>query len=327
MAPEALAQVLRKLPRLNSDDLLIGYDTSDDACVYRISDTQAMIQTVDFFPPMVDDPYLFGQIAAANALSDVYAMGGQPVLAMNLLCFPSCLDPTIAGQILAGGANKAAEAGCVIAGGHSIQDNEPKYGLCVSGFVHPDHILANSAAQPGDRLIVTKALGTGILTTAQKGGLLDEGVFAAAVESMRTLNKYAAQAASGLAVHACTDITGFGLAGHLCEMAEGSGVSARLSASRVPLLPQARQMAEMGMIPSGAYRNRDYFQCRVSLAADVSEAIADLLFDPQTSGGLLFSVEEDQAPILLDRLRLAGVTAEQIGEIMAFNGTAVHIDA
>lgn len=326
MAPGALAQVLRELPKIDSRQLLIGYDTSDDACVYQINETTAMIQTVDFFPPMVDDPYLFGQIAAANALSDVYAMGGRPALAMNLLCVPSCLEPEIVGQIMAGGASKAMEAGCIIAGGHSIHDNEPKYGLCVSGFVHPGHILANSTARPGDQLILTKALGTGVLTTAQKGNLIDSETFSAALDSMRTLNKYAAEAAEGLQVHACTDITGFGLAGHLCEMAEGSGVSAQLNASGPALLPQAREMAEMGMIPSGAYRNRDYFSSRIELDSQVREAVTDLLFDPQTSGGLLFSVAESDTQRLLDRLHLTGITAEHIGEITLFDGISVHIN-
>ncbi len=327
MAPGALAQVLRELPKLNSSQLLIGYDTSDDACVYQISDTVAMIQTVDFFPPMVDDPYLFGQIAAANALSDVYAMGGWPALAMNLLCVPSCLGTEIAAQILAGGASKAVEAGCIIAGGHSIHDNEPKYGLCVSGFVHPGRILANSTARPGDQLVLTKALGTGILTTAQKGGLIDSDTFSAALDSMRTLNRYAAEAADGLQVHACTDITGFGLAGHLCEMAEGSGVSAQLSASTPPLLPRAREMAELGLIPSGAYNNRDYFYSRMDISTQVPESIADILFDPQTSGGLLFSVAARDTQNLLDRLHNSGVIAEHIGEITAFDGVFVHINA
>lgn len=295
--------------------------------MYRLSDTMALIQTVDFFPPMVDDPFLFGQIAAANALSDVYAMGGRPVLAMNLLCVPSCLELDIAAQILAGGASKAAEADCTIAGGHSINDNEPKYGLCVSGFVHPERVFANSTALPGDQLILTKALGTGILTTAQKGGMLNEPSFSAAVDSMRMLNKYAAEAAEGLGVHACTDITGFGLAGHVCEMAEGSGVSAHLTASEIPMLPQAVEMAEMGLIPAGAYRNRDYFGARVGIGTEVSEAIADVLFDPQTSGGLLFSVREQDTQRLIDRLHQAGVIAGHIGEITIFDGTPVSIGA
>lgn len=295
--------------------------------MYRLSDTMALIQTVDFFPPMVDDPFLFGQIAAANALSDVYAMGGRPVLAMNLLCVPSCLELDIAAQILAGGASKAAEADCTIAGGHSINDNEPKYGLCVSGFVHPERVFANSTALPGDQLILTKALGTGILTTAQKGGMLNDPSFSAAVDSMRMLNKYAAEAAEGLGVHACTDITGFGLAGHVCEMAEGSGVSAHLTASEIPMLPQAVEMAEMGLIPAGAYRNRDYFGARVGIGTEVSEAIADVLFDPQTSGGLLFSVREQDTQRLIDRLHQAGVIAGHIGEITIFDGTPVSIGA
>lgn len=310
---------------MKNDNLLIGYDTSDDACVYRISDELALVQTVDFFPPMVDDPYLFGQIAAANALSDVYAMGGRPTHAMNLLCIPSCLDLNVAKEILAGGASKTMEAGCTIAGGHSINDNEPKYGLCVSGFVHPGKMLANSTAQAGDQLILTKAIGTGILTTAEKGGMLDAASLQAAVENMRTLNKYAAEAAEGFAIHACTDVTGFGLAGHVCEMAEGSGLTARLNAAETPLLPQAREMAEMGMIPAGAYRNRAYFAPKVAAEESVSVSDSDLLFDPQTSGGLLFAAAAADAERLTQRLAAANVPAWRVGEFVPFNGIALRI--
>ena len=211
---------------------------------------------------MVDDPFTFGQIAAANALSDIYAMGGTPTHAMNLLCFPNCLELDVAGQILAGGADKAAEAGCTIAGGHTITDNEPKYGLCVSGFVDPRHVLLNSSAKEGDVLILTKALGTGILTTAFKGGLVTDEELQPAIDSMRQLNRLAALAAKGLEIHACTDVTGFGLAGHLCEMAEGSNLTAVLDTAALPALPKALEMARMGLIPAGAYRNRDHFGSR-----------------------------------------------------------------
>lgn len=306
--------------------MLIGYDTSDDACVYRISDDLALVQTVDFFPPMVDDPFLFGQIAAANALSDIYAMGARPTHAMNLLCYPTCLPLDVAGEILAGGADKAMEAGCAIAGGHSIYDPEPKYGLCVSGLVHPAHILANSSASPGDQLILTKAIGTGILTTAEKGGLLRAGTFQTAVDEMRALNKYAAQAAEGLRLHACTDITGFGLAGHVCEMAQGSGLTARLNVARIPFLPQALEMAEMGIIPAGAYRNRTHFGTNIVIGDEVSTAESDVLFDPQTSGGLLFAVQEQDAQTLVSRLHDAGVTAEWIGEFTVSSGTHVQLE-
>jgi len=272
---------------------------------------------------MVDDPYLFGQIAAANALSDIYAMGGTPTHAMNLLCFPNCLSLDIAGEILAGGADKAMEAGCTIAGGHSIQDNEPKYGLCVSGIVDPKHILANSSARAGDRMIMTKALGTGILTTAFKAGLLSEEELRCATDSMRTLNRKAAEAARGLEVHSCTDITGFGLAGHAAEMAEGSGVSITLDTSKLPILPKAIEMARMGLIPGGAYRNRDHFGKKVALG-NVSTEIADILFDPQTSGGLLFSVSEKDAPKLLERLENEGVVSAETGFVNECDGVYIH---
>ncbi len=302
---------------------MVGYDTADDACVYRISDTLALVQTVDFFPPMVDDPFVFGQIAAANALSDIYAMGGTPTHAMNLLCFPSCLELEVAAEILRGGADKAAEAGCAIAGGHTVTDNEPKYGLCVSGFVDPRRVLLNSSAKAGDALILTKALGTGILTTAYKGGLLTEEELRPAVDSMRLLNKSAAQAATGLEVHACTDITGFGLAGHLCEMAEGSGLTAALDASAMPALPRALEMARMGLIPAGAYRNRDHFGPRTSFEGLPLE-LADLAFDPQTSGGLLFALGEGEAETLANNLRGAGLAFARIGVMTAFDGLSLR---
>ncbi len=302
---------------------MVGYDTSDDACVYRISDELALVQTVDFFPPMVDDPFVFGQIAAANALSDVYAMGGTPTHAMNLLCFPSCLELEVAARILAGGADKAAEALCTIAGGHTITDNEPKYGLCVSGFVDPRRVLLNSSAREGDTLLLTKALGTGILTTAYKGGLLTEAELQPAIDSMRQLNKAAAEAAKELQVHACTDITGFGLAGHLCEMAEGSGLTALVDAGALPALPKALEMARMGLIPAGAYRNRDHFGPRTCFD-QVALECSDLAFDPQTSGGLLFALEEEQAAILEARLGQAGLISARIGRMTAFDGVSVR---
>ncbi len=326
MAPGALAQVLRGIQNLKNDNLLVGYDTSDDACVYKISDELALVQTVDFFPPMVDDPYLFGQIAAANALSDVYAMGGRPTHAMNLLCFPDCLDLEIAGQILAGGADKVREAGCTIAGGHSISDKEPKYGLCVSGFVDPRKMLTNSAVEPGDVLIITKPVGTGILSTAAKPGLLSEEEMQKMIDTMRELNRYAGEAAEGMDVHACTDITGFGLAGHLCEMAEGSKTTIVLESQKVPILPGVLHWAQMGMIPAGAYRNRTYFGgSRVQVADSVSVELSDVMFDPQTSGGLLFSLSPDKSEALMRKLEQAGVNAAIIGHAEVFDGASVHI--
>ena len=272
---------------------------------------------------MVDDPFTFGQIAAANALSDIYAMGGTPTHAMNLLCFPNCLELDVAGQILAGGADKAAEAGCTIAGGHTITDNEPKYGLCVSGFVDPRHVLLNSSAKEGDVLILTKALGTGILTTAFKGGLVTDEELQPAIDSMRQLNRLAALAAKGLEIHACTDVTGFGLAGHLCEMAEGSNLTAVLDTAALPALPKALEMARMGLIPAGAYRNRDHFGSRTCFDG-VALELADLAFDPQTSGGLLFALNERQAQTLREKLRDAGLVCAVVGGMRTFDGVSVR---
>ena len=306
--------------------MLVGFDTSDDACVYRISDDLALVQTVDFFPPMVDDPYIFGQIAAANALSDVYAMGAVPTHAMNLLCFPNCLSLDIAAKILEGGASKAAEAGCPVVGGHTIADDEPKYGLCVSGLIDPKAVLLNSSARAGDALVLTKPLGTGILTTAYKGGLVDDAQMRCAIDSMRQLNKYAAEAAKGLDVHACTDITGFGLAGHLCEMAEGSGLTAVIVPENIPALPFSLDMARMGLIPAGAYRNRDHFGCHTALDTLALE-LSDLLFDPQTSGGLLFAIDPSQTDTLLRRLRDAGISGALLGEMTERDEDGMYLKA
>ena len=279
--------------------MLVGYETSDDACVYQLSEDLALVQTVDFFPPVVDDPYLFGQIAAANALSDIYAMGATPTLAMNLLCFPACLPPQTVSQILAGGADKVREAGATLAGGHTIEDDEPKYGLCVSGLAHPGRILKNCGAHSGDLLILTKPLGTGILTTAAKAGLLSEAEFAPAAQSMAALNKAAAQVLSRYEVHACTDVTGFGLLGHAYEMAYGSGVTIRLFSSRFPILPKARELAEMGVLPAGVYGTKAYLEDKVQANAGVARVLQDIAADPQTSGGLLAAVPARDAEQLL----------------------------
>ena len=303
------------LPRTADPSLLVGFDGSDDAAVYRLSDELAMVQTVDFFPPVVDDPYDFGRIAAANALSDVYAMGGEPKLAMNLLAVPSCLPLEAVGAILEGGAAKASEAGAVIAGGHSIEDPEPKYGLCVTGLVHPDRVLTNAGAREGDVLVLTKPLGTGILTTAAKAELLDEGACRALVEQMAMLNKAAAQAAVPLGPSACTDVTGFGLLGHLKELAEGSGRTVEVWAGQVPILPPALELARDGIIPAGAYRNRDFAGPDVAADSAVPREVLDCLYDPQTSGGLLISIPEGRAETLLRRLADSGVTAAALGRV------------
>ena len=314
-----------KLPKFADDRLLVGFDTSDDACVYKLRDDLAIIQTVDFFPPMVDDPFAFGQIAAANALSDIYAMGAEPTLALNILCFPSCLSQEIMEQILQGGAGKVKEAGAMIAGGHSIHDEEPKYGLCVSGFIHPAAIWSNATARQGDVLLLTKPLGSGINNTAAKADLLTEKQFAPTVETMTALNKYAKDAAMGTDVHACTDITGFGLLGHACEMAEGSGKTIEFLAGALPLLPHARDMAEMGIIPGGAYRNRDFIGPRVAIDEGVPLSMQDILYDPQTSGGLLLSVAEAEADALLKRLRAVCPQAAIVGRVCARGEASVRV--
>lgn len=311
------------LPRTADPDLLVGFDSSDDAAVYRVTDDIAMIQTVDFFPPVVDDPYTFGQIAAANALSDVYAMGGEPKLAMNLLTFPSCLPLEAVGAILEGGASKVAEAGAVIAGGHSIEDQEPKYGLCITGLVHPKAILTNSGAQEGDILVLTKALGTGILTTAAKADLLSEEEHRAMVALMTTLNRAAAQAAVPLRPNACTDVTGFGLMGHVKEMAEGSGCTIELWPEKVPVVPKALELARDGIIPAGAYRNMDHVQDDVAVERTFPQELLDVLYDPQTAGGLLVSVPEARAEELLRRMADHGVSAAAIGTVRPRTGRLV----
>lgn len=307
--------------------LLVGYDSSDDACVYNVSDDVAVIETVDFFTPIVDDPYLFGQIAAANALSDVYAMGGVPKLAMNLLCVPSCLPLDTVRAILEGGHDKAVEAGCVIAGGHTIQDDEPKYGLCVTGFVHPQHILKNIGAQPGDVLVLTKPIGSGVLTTAIKADLISEAARDAAYAHMATLNKRAGEALRQVeSVHACTDVTGFGLLGHSFEMAEGSGVTIRLHGSALPLMDEARDMAEMGIIPAGAYRNMDYVKPQLTVLPSAQRALLDLAADPQTSGGLLISLPCEQAEKLLALLHPFAPWSTIVGEVFARKITSLEFD-
>lgn len=315
LPPGSLAKVLSELPRLADDRLLVGFDASDDACVYDLGDGRGLVATTDFFPPMVDDPFLFGQVAAANALSDVWAMGGTPTLALNLLCFPNCLGIEVAGQILAGGADKCREAGCIVAGGHSINDREPKYGLAVSGFVELDRLLANGTAREGDALVLTKALGTGILTTAHKAELLDDAGVKVATDSMITLNKVGAEALRGLEAHACTDVTGFSLMGHSCEMAEASGLVIQIEAARVPVMARAREMACMGLIPAGAYRNRDFFGPRVRMDEAVPLDLSDVLFDPQTSGGLLVALPERDAQTYVGRLHEAGQPAQLVGRV------------
>ena len=306
IGPGILAEVVGRLPAAKDDRLMVGVETADDAAVYRVSDEVALIQTVDFFPPMVDDPFTFGQIAAANALSDVYAMGGEPRLALNVVAFPNCLGAEVLGEILAGGASKVKEAGAVLAGGHSINDEEPKYGLCVSGFVKPDRIWKNGGARTGDVLLLTKPLGVGLIITAVKAGMASEEAERKAVESMSCLNKMAMEALRDVEVHSCTDVTGFGLTGHALETARASGKSLVIQTDKLEVLPDALFYASMGLVPEGTYRNKAFNKKDVRLEEQVDETMEDLVFDPQTSGGLLVSLKREDAENVLVRLAEAG---------------------
>lgn len=324
LGPAALARVLEKLPRPADPNLLIGADTSDDAAVYKLTDELAMVQTLDFFPPMVEDPYVFGQIAAANALSDVYAMGGRVVTALNIVCFPESWDLNILGRILQGGSEKVIEAGGSLAGGHSIADSEVKYGLSVTGLVHPDKIRANNTGRAGDKLILSKPLGVGLTCTAARAGAPDERAAALAQRSMTTLNRYAAEAADGYEIHACTDVTGFGLLGHLHEMLRPD-LSARVWADALPKIPQARAFAEEFYLTAAAQRNRNAAAGRVRFrGADF--ATEELVFDPQTSGGLLFAAAPADADALVRRLTALGLPCGVIGELLPRLDTEIIVE-
>lgn len=326
MGPEALAQVLRPLSGFAHPDLIVGLQTSDDAAVFRVSADLAVIQTIDFFTPVVDDAYTYGVIAAANSMSDVYAMGGDVSFALNVACFPETLPPSILSDILRGGADKVTEAGGVIAGGHTVTDTEPKYGLSVTGFVHPERIWRKAGAQPGDALFLTKPIGTGVISTALKNDDVDRGHLQAAVESMSTLNRWASELARRFPVSSCTDITGFGLLGHAQEVAAASDAQLRVSASSVPLLPGAENYATAGRVPGGLRRNRRYYLNHgVSLAEQLSPAMSDLLFDPQTSGGLLFTIPSASAGEAVTAFSDADVPLWRIGSVEP--GYGVVVDA
>ena len=312
-----LAQLLEGLQVRRDPDLLVGFDRSDDAAVYRVSDDTALVQTVDFFPPIHDDPYTFGQIAATNALSDVYAMGGEPKLALNLLCVPESMPRQAVHDLLRGGYDKVYEAGALIAGGHSILDDEPKYGLCVTGFVHPDRVLTNSGAKPGDVLLLTKPLGIGVLTTAAKAGLTSPAGQELAVRLMTTLNKAARDAMVKYRVHACTDVTGFGLLGHACEMAQGSGVSITLRVADVDLIGEAVELASQGILPEGMYRNRSFAEPEVD-PGETPLCQQDVLYDPQTAGGLLIAVDPADADALYTELQACVPSAQRIGAVESY---------
>ncbi len=312
-----LDSVLGKLARQHDPNVLIGFETADDAGVYQLSPELALVQTVDFFTPIVDDPYTFGQIAATNALSDVYAMGGRPISALALVCFPDGGEVNVLEEMLAGGLSKMVEANCTVIGGHSIRDEEIKLGYAVTGTIHPQHVLANSGAKAGDRLVFTKAIGTGVISTAIKRGQADFAWVRGAVSSMTTLNRTAAEvAASGLEVHGMTDVTGFGLIGHAREMAIASGVSVRIQASRIPLLEGALECVRAGLVPGGLKANRNFAESCVAYANDVGEEIRTLLYDPQTAGGLLIAVAASAAECLVRELQRSGIGAAEIGEVV-----------
>ncbi len=349
--------MLGKLARQHDPNVLVGFDHADDAGVYQIAPEQALVQTVDFFTPIVDDPYTFGQIAATNALSDVYAMGGKPLTALALVCFPDKADLEILERILAGGLSKMIEAGCTVIGGHSIRDEETKFGYAVTGLIHPKKVFSNGGALPGDALILTKPLGTGVISTAIKKAKAEQSWIDAAVVSMTTLNKAAAEIAANtnvgtaaevvgnahvgtaapgcpaerssasFSVHAMTDVTGFGLIGHAREMALASNVSLQLHAGRVALLPGAIECVRAGFIPGGLNNNREFAECVVAHEDSISEEIKALLFDPQTAGGLLISVASQDAECLCSALKRAQVRAAQIGEVLPRTKPLIAVSA
>ena len=295
LPPEKLHRVIDNLPLMTSERLLEGFESADDALVYRVTDDIVCVQTVDFFPPMVDDPFIFGQVAAANALSDIYAMGGEPSVAMNLMCFPSCLDLSVMDRILRGGIDKAKEAEAVIAGGHTIEDPTPKYGLCVTAFMDKKDVWSNKGAQPGDAVVLTKALGVGIINTATKGGEAPQSSIDAAVDSMTRLNKTARDIARKHIVHAATDVTGFSLSGHSQECAAASGVTLEIDTSKLPIIDGALELARFGLIPEGRYTNEDWLFGKIGFEEGIPLEMKDLVLDPQTSGGLLLFMPPSEA--------------------------------
>lgn len=314
-----LAQLLDGIRVHEDPNLLVGFDKSDDASVYKVSDELALVQTVDFFPPIADDPYLFGQIAAVNALSDVYAMGGEPKLCLNIMAVPKDMPSEAVHDLLRGGYDKVYEAGALITGGHSILDDEPKYGLAVTGFVHPEKMLTNSGARPGDVLLFTKPIGTGVLTTAAKADMAPPEAMARAHKLMTTLNKSARDAMVRYRVHACTDVTGFGLLGHGLEMAQGSGVELEIEVSAVDFIPEAAELAKMGILPEGMYRNRAFAEGSVDPGgAELWQQ--DLLYDPQTSGGLLMAVDPEDAEALFRELKACVPSAQRLGAVREYQG-------
>lgn len=314
------------MPKVSDERLLVGLETSDDAAVYKINDELAIIETLDFFTPVVDDPYVFGQIAAANSLSDVYAMGGDPKLVMNISCFPNCLSPKVMAEILRGAHDKVHEAGAMTVGGHTVQDEEPKFGLSVTGFVHPSKILPNNKAREGDILILTKPLGLGVINTVIKAGLQTETMYEEAVKVMSTLNKYAKEVIDKVGgVHSLTDVTGFGLLGHCLEMARGSRVSMEIFSKNVQVIREAVEYAKMGFVPAGAYDNRVFVGEDCVVDPSVPEYLGDLLFDPQTSGGLLISVQEEKSAELMLELGKLELSSSKIGKVCSLKEKYLYV--
>ncbi len=324
LGPGALSHVLEKLPKPSDPNLLIGFESSDDAAVYKLSDELAIVQTLDFFPPMVDDPHIFGQIAAANALSDIYAMGADFKTALNIVCFPESMDLNILGQILLGGSEKVREAGGVLVGGHSIADNDVKYGLSATGTIHPDKVFANNACRAGDALILTKPLGVGIICTAARLKAASDAALAEAVRSMTTLNKYASEIARKYRTHACTDVTGFGFLTHLCEML-GDKYSAIIEMNSVPFIPESAAYADEFYITAAGQRNRNYVESKVELSV-CSFAMQEILFDPQTSGGLLISIDPSDAEAALSELKALGLACGIVGKVTDKLEKSIYIE-
>jgi selenide, water dikinase len=320
LAPGTLTDVLSRLPKQRDENLLVGFESADDAGIYRISSDQALVQTVDFFTPMVDDPFTYGRIAATNALSDVYAMGGRPLTALALVCFPQDGDTAVLEQVLRGGLSVMQLADCIVVGGHSVRDEEIKFGYAVTGLIHPDRVLRNTTARPGDALVFTKALGTGVITTALKQGRAEQSWVNEAITSMIALNKEAAEVITReeFEVHAATDVTGFGLIGHARELAFASNVELRIDTAAIPVLHGALDAIRLGCIPGGLLANREFAECTVNvLSSNISEELRTLLFDPQTAGGMLVSVCAEHADALVDQLRAVGYShSRRIGEVL-----------
>jgi selenide,water dikinase len=318
---------MRAVPVTTHPDLLVGYSTADDAGVYRLDDKTALVQTVDFFPPIVDDPFDFGRIAAANALSDIYAMGGRPLTALNILCFPSDTMPIeIITEVMRGGQEKLTEAGAILLGGHSVKDKELKYGVAVTGLIDPTKLVTNAGARPGDRLYLTKPLGTGLITTGIKNGIVDEQLVQIVTAQMAQLNKAASELMVAQGVHAATDITGFGLLGHALEMAEASKVTIHIDSSLLPLMPTVLELAEAGMFPGGARANREFVEGKARLAASIDKNLQHVLFDPQTSGGLFIAVPESMVSSFENEADERNVFAQHVGRVGTYSGAHLIID-